>query len=554
MKIKLLLLLFLILPIAIAQEDYNNYADLTISFSFDGDFSFDSTGNPDIKEISSNLTFFPRENYMQKVQSLTFDSSPKTTPLKDENSVNFYWQEPTSLKYQYNLKSTIKNENVIFGVRKKVKFPFEAEDYTYLEPTKFIDITPEIKQKAIELAGNEDDLYVIAFKIADWLQTNIEYDLSTATSKAVQKSSWVLKNKKGVCDELTNLFISMLRSLNIPARFISGMAYTNINKDFGPHAWAEVYFPEIGWVPFDVAFNQFGWMDPTHITLKTSSDSGDSSVQFIWKSKNINFKPGNVNMKAEILSFGKNVASFADISVRPLVTKVGANSYIPLEVKIKNKGDYYVPLSVNVLKAQELTEKNTKRVLLKPHEEKKIYWITHLSPESEKGYIYTTTIEVEDNFHKKATAEITYSEDGDVISLEAAKNLIKSFSPEGESVKFDFKTAKVAKSLEIKNVMYPLETRYNDFFKIKMIIEPEMEVKNARIYLNDQEVLAIPQIINKHQFEIDAKGSDFVYAKNLDIKIVYLTKGKEETISLQKPITVTNYPWHVKLIKWLFKK
>jgi transglutaminase-like putative cysteine protease len=94
----------------------------------------------------------------------------------------------------------------------------------YTSPSEKIDINDDIKKQAEKLAAGEDDLYVVVFKLADWVNSNIAYNLSSATSEATLPSSWVLANKYGVCDELSNLFISMCRSLGIPARFVSGIA------------------------------------------------------------------------------------------------------------------------------------------------------------------------------------------------------------------------------------------------------------------------------------------------------------------------------------------
>ena len=44
-------------------------------------------------------------------------------------------------------------------------------------------------------------MYSGVFNIAEFVRSNIKYDLNTITAKAVQKSSWVYFNKKGVCDE-----------------------------------------------------------------------------------------------------------------------------------------------------------------------------------------------------------------------------------------------------------------------------------------------------------------------------------------------------------------
>lgn len=59
--------------------------------------------------------------------------------------------------------------------------------------------------------------------------------------------------KRGVCQDLTHIYISSARHLGIPARYVSGYFHRNdgvINQDAG-HAWAEAYVDDLGWVAFD---------------------------------------------------------------------------------------------------------------------------------------------------------------------------------------------------------------------------------------------------------------------------------------------------------------
>jgi transglutaminase-like putative cysteine protease len=68
-------------------------------------------------------------------------------------------------------------------------------------------------------------------------------------------------NRRGVCQDFTNLFICLARLLGIPARYVCGYIYTG-PKAAGPiganerqgeasHAWVQVYLPEVGWKGFD---------------------------------------------------------------------------------------------------------------------------------------------------------------------------------------------------------------------------------------------------------------------------------------------------------------
>ena len=117
----------------------------------------------------------------------------------------------------------------------------------------------------------------------------------------MQKSSWVLATREGVCDEITNLFVSFLRSLNIPTKYVSGMAYSGAIDGWGPHAWAEVYFPKYGWIPFDVTFGQYGWIDPGHVKMREGKDAKESSVLYSWRAVDVEIENKEFNISAELV-------------------------------------------------------------------------------------------------------------------------------------------------------------------------------------------------------------------------------------------------------------
>jgi transglutaminase-like putative cysteine protease len=61
--------------------------------------------------------------------------------------------------------------------------------------------------------------------------------------------------KRGVCQDITHIFIAAARHLGIPARYVSGYfrrADAIIEQEAG-HAWAEAHVPDLGWVAFDPA-------------------------------------------------------------------------------------------------------------------------------------------------------------------------------------------------------------------------------------------------------------------------------------------------------------
>ena len=68
----------------------------------------------------------------------------------------------------------------------------------------------------------------------------------------------VIMNRRGVCQDFAHLMISCLRSLGIPARYVSGYVLNTASLDAPPlvgadasHAWIAAHCPGLGWVAFD---------------------------------------------------------------------------------------------------------------------------------------------------------------------------------------------------------------------------------------------------------------------------------------------------------------
>lgn len=59
------------------------------------------------------------------------------------------------------------------------------------------------------------------------------------------------QKRVGSCRDLSWLMIQLLRSVGIPARFISGYHYAPELSDHELHAWVEAYLPGGGWVGLD---------------------------------------------------------------------------------------------------------------------------------------------------------------------------------------------------------------------------------------------------------------------------------------------------------------
>jgi transglutaminase-like putative cysteine protease len=90
-------------------------------------------------------------------------------------------------------------------------------------------------------------------RVAQYIRDHFEYarDVTLATSPIDD----VLEQGKGVCQDFTHLMIAILRSFEVPARYVSGYIHRP-GKESQSHAWCEVWLPDLGWLGIDPTNNR----------------------------------------------------------------------------------------------------------------------------------------------------------------------------------------------------------------------------------------------------------------------------------------------------------
>lgn len=85
------------------------------------------------------------------------------------------------------------------------------------------------------------------------VHTEMMFDTDPTHASTTAAEAFALK--RGVCQDLTHVFIAAARSLGVPARYISGYFFRSdgVVEQHAGHAWAEAHVPEIGWISFDPA-------------------------------------------------------------------------------------------------------------------------------------------------------------------------------------------------------------------------------------------------------------------------------------------------------------
>ncbi|MBH2019774.1 transglutaminase family protein [Polaromonas sp.] len=156
--------------------------------------------------------------------------------------------------------------------------PSMLDAYRYLYASPHVICSLDLEQYArISYTRGRPQLDA-ALDLTQRIFDEFEFD-DTATDISTPLEE-VLKGRRGVCQDFAQLMIGCLRSLGLPARYVSGYILTHppagqprlIGAD-ASHAWVSVFCPGLGWVDFDPTNRCLVQHD--HITLGWGRDFSD---------------------------------------------------------------------------------------------------------------------------------------------------------------------------------------------------------------------------------------------------------------------------------------
>ncbi|NOV02810.1 transglutaminase-like domain-containing protein [Paenibacillus planticolens] len=146
-------------------------------------------------------------------------------------------------------------------------YPAEiARDYLQL-PEAF---PRSVRSIAEQVTANRATPYAKAVAIEQYLSHTYTYSLEKPTPPSRSEdfvSHFLFVDKAGYCDHFSTSMVVMLRSVGVPARWVKGFAPGTLQssssgdgadslqevlvRNQDAHSWVEVYFPSMGWVPFE---------------------------------------------------------------------------------------------------------------------------------------------------------------------------------------------------------------------------------------------------------------------------------------------------------------
>ncbi|HUK56796.1 MAG TPA: DUF3488 and transglutaminase-like domain-containing protein [Nitrospiria bacterium] len=130
----------------------------------------------------------------------------------------------------------------------------------YLQMPEGSDRIGRLAQDILRARPAADTVFQKVSTIETYLRTNYRYTLDVKpTTSGMPIEDFLFSTKAGFCEHYATAMTLLLRSLGIPARYVTGFLPGEWN-DFGryytvrqsnAHAWVEVWFEHSGWIPFD---------------------------------------------------------------------------------------------------------------------------------------------------------------------------------------------------------------------------------------------------------------------------------------------------------------
>lgn len=153
----------------------------------------------------------------------------------------------------------------------------EGDYWEMLMPSRFATPTDLLRKLARELSlRRRDDPLSLLRELTAALHDTFEYSpQSTEVDSPIDEA---LLNRRGVCQDLAHIMITLVRGVEIPCRYVSGCLFHRVEDQDrsaadATHAWVEARLPGLGWVGFDPTNNLIA--GERHIRVAIGRDYSD---------------------------------------------------------------------------------------------------------------------------------------------------------------------------------------------------------------------------------------------------------------------------------------
>jgi transglutaminase-like putative cysteine protease len=158
--------------------------------------------------------------------------------------------------------------------------------FEYLMPSEAIELGPEVNALANKLFKPGDLLGPSLLGLNSWVKNHFRY--AAGSTQIDTPVAVALKQRTGVCQDFAQVMIAILRSAEIPARYVTGYIETESQRKASEarrapaligasesHAWVEVFLPGGFWWALDPTNDCI--VGERHVKVATGRDYHDST-------------------------------------------------------------------------------------------------------------------------------------------------------------------------------------------------------------------------------------------------------------------------------------
>lgn len=210
---------------------------------------------------------FSSPTWQQRLMSETVSYSvqpSRANEARDDSGnvvVTERWDHPSD-RIEIVRKIIVQSEATLSPVTSRAAFPLTAvppETVRFLRATSMTQRDdPRIQELARRLTADARTEWQAVTAILNHVVDNLKYQYDPPGHDALTALGGVVN-----CQGYSHLSLALLRAAGVPARFAVGISLSKgwrirhadgsvtFKMGQGRHAWIEVFYPDIGWVPYD---------------------------------------------------------------------------------------------------------------------------------------------------------------------------------------------------------------------------------------------------------------------------------------------------------------
>ncbi|MDP2852784.1 MAG: transglutaminase-like domain-containing protein [Smithellaceae bacterium] len=217
---------------------------------------------------------FDSPTYKQQITNFKITFSPQaqesttTTDARGNKTIQATWMDVPPI-IDAVVSFDARTNTGLKSMQSSAPFPAASTPKhltVYLQASEQVQTNdPAIRELSFKLTNGVKTQFDAVQRVVSWVVDHVRYVNPPQQYDAL----YSLQSGKGNCQNYSHLTAALLRSVGVPVRIVNGVT---MNQPFnvvwekgtltfkmgqGRHSWVEVWYPDLGWVPYDPQNMQF---------------------------------------------------------------------------------------------------------------------------------------------------------------------------------------------------------------------------------------------------------------------------------------------------------